>query len=57
MQIDPKIFKAYDIRGIYPDQLNEEVAYWIGRAFIYHTQAKKIAIGYDMRASSTKLKA
>ncbi len=55
MQINPKIFKAYDIRGIYPDQLNEEVAYWIGRAFIYHTQAKKIAIGYDMRVSSTKL--
>ncbi len=31
--IDPKIFKAYDIRGIYPEELNEEAAHKIGRAF------------------------
>ena len=31
--IDPSIFKAYDVRGIYPDQLDEELAYRIGRAF------------------------
>ena len=55
MQVNPGIFKAYDIRGIYPDQLNEEVAYWIGRAFVDYTKAKKISIGYDMRESSEKL--
>jgi phosphomannomutase len=55
MQINPKIFKAYDIRGTYPDQLNEEVVYWIGRAFVQHTGAKKISIGFDMRESSQNL--
>jgi phosphomannomutase len=55
MQIEPKIFKAYDIRGTYPDQLNEEVTYWIGRAFVHHTGAKKISIGFDMRESSQSL--
>ncbi len=53
--MDPKIFKAYDIRGTYPDQLNEEVAYWIGRAFAHHTGAKKISVGFDMRESSEKI--
>lgn len=56
MQINPGIFKAYDIRGIYPGQLNEEAAYWIGRAFVYHTKAKKISIGFDMRESSEKIR-
>ena len=32
--INPGIFKAYDIRGVYPDELNDETAYLIGRAFI-----------------------
>lgn len=53
--MNEKIFKAYDIRGTYPDQLNEEVAYWIGRAFAYHTGAKIISIGFDMRESSEKI--
>ena len=34
MQVNPGIFKAYDIRGIYPTELNEEVGYLIGRAFV-----------------------
>jgi len=55
MQINPKIFKAYDIRGIYPDELNEDTAYWIGRVFSHFTKAKKIAVGIDMRNSSEKL--
>lgn len=55
MQINPGIFKAYDVRGIYPGQLNEEASYWIGRAFVYHTKAKKISIGFDMRESSEKI--
>ena len=50
-----EIFKAYDIRGTYPDQVNEDVAYKIGRAFAYFLKAKDIIIGTDMRISSPKL--
>ena len=32
--INPAIFKAYDIRGVYPDDINEEAGYAIGRAFV-----------------------
>ena len=46
------IFKAYDIRGIYPEQLNEEIAEKIGRAYIEFTGAKKVVIGHDMRPHS-----
>ncbi len=46
------IFKAYDIRGIYPEQLNEKLAADIGRAYIQFTKAKKIVIGMDMRTHS-----
>jgi phosphomannomutase len=55
MKINPKIFKAYDVRGIYPEEFNEKTAYWIGRAFISHTKAEKISVGRDMRESSEKL--
>lgn len=51
-KINPGIFKAYDIRGLYPGEINEETAYSIGRALIAHTGAKKVAVGYDMRESS-----
>ncbi len=50
--IDPNIFKAYDIRGIYPEQLDEKMAYNLGRAFIVYTKAKEVVIGRDMRTSS-----
>lgn len=53
--IDKSIFKSYDIRGIYPDQLNEEVAYKIGRAFVKYTKAKTVVVGQDMRTSSFQL--
>lgn len=53
--MNEKIFKAYDIRGIYPDELNEDAAFWIGRAFAHFTKAKKIAVGIDMRRSSPEL--
>jgi len=53
--IDSSIFKSYDVRGTYPDQLNEDAAYHIGRAFVTHTKAKKIVIGYDARLSSPAL--
>jgi len=46
------IFKAYDIRGIYPEQLNEEIAEKIGRAFTVFLKAKKVVVGRDMRPHS-----
>jgi phosphomannomutase len=55
MQIDPGIFKAYDIRGIYPGQLHSEVARRIGRAFVAYLGARKIAVGRDVRLSSPEL--
>ena len=52
---DPKIFKAYDIRGIYGSEMDDDTAYRIGRALIVHFQAKRIAVGRDVRASSPAL--
>jgi phosphomannomutase len=49
------IFKAYDIRGIYPEQLNETLAYNIGRAFVTFTNAKQVVVGYDARLSSESI--
>jgi phosphomannomutase len=49
------IYKAYDIRGIYPGQLNEETAEQIGRAYIEFTGAKKVMVGRDMRPHSKPL--
>jgi len=46
------IFKAYDVRGIYPEQLNEDIAYKIGRAFVEFLKCKNVVIGRDMRLSS-----
>lgn len=54
--INKSIFKSYDIRGIYPAELNEEVAYQIGRAFAIRSHAKEITVGSDMRISSPELK-
>lgn len=53
--INPSIFKAYDIRGIYPKDLNEETVYKIGRAAVLITGAKTVVIGRDVRASSDAL--
>ena len=53
--IDSGIFKAYDIRGIYPQQLDEDVAYLIGRAFVTFLGEAKIVTGRDMRLSSPVL--
>ena len=49
------IFKAYDIRGVVPDQLNEGVAEAVGAAFARQTGARTILTVHDMRASSTPL--
>jgi phosphomannomutase len=61
MKIDPTIFKAYDIRGIYPEQLNEEGAYLIARSyatFLFNNFPGQptIAVGSDMRLSGPNLK-
>jgi phosphomannomutase len=50
--LDPKVFKAYDVRGIYPTELDEEGAYAIGRAYVKQFEPRRIAVGRDMRASS-----
>lgn len=55
MSINSSIFKAYDIRGIYPRDLNEEVAYLVGRAIVVLTGAKTVVVGYDARFSSDSL--
>jgi phosphomannomutase len=55
--IDASIFKAYDIRGITPTQLDAEVARRIGRAFVDDLGATRIAVGRDARLSSPELSA
>jgi phosphomannomutase len=52
MALDPKVFKAYDVRGIYPAELDEEGARAIGRAYVEQFEPKAIAVGRDMRLSS-----
>jgi phosphomannomutase len=48
-------FKAYDVRGRIPDQLNEDIAYRIGRAYAAFIQPKEVVVGYDIRLSSKSL--
>src|SRR6476469_7838381 len=55
--LDPKVFKAYDIRGIYPDDLDEAGAYAIGRAYVDEFEPRRIAVGRDMRTSSPEMAA
>jgi phosphomannomutase len=55
MALDPKVFKAYDVRGIHPSELDEEGAYAIGRAYVEQFEPKAIAVGRDMRVSSTSM--
>src|ERR1700730_11690721 len=57
MNINPDIFKAYDVRGLYPDEVDEAGAFDIGAAFIAYLNAKRIAVGRDMRLSSPALAA
>lgn len=55
MGMDEGIFKAYDIRGVYPDELDEDAAYRIGRAFVTFLGCKEVVVGQDMRGSSPPL--
>ena len=50
--VNPSIFKAYDIRGLYPSEVNEDAARQIGRGFVAYLQARRIAVSRDMRISS-----
>ena len=57
MKLNPDIFKAYDVRGTYPDEVHEEAARAIGTAFVAYLGAKQIGVGRDMRLSSPALAA
>ena len=54
-RLNPALFKSYDVRGIFPGEINEDVAYQIGRCFVPLLSAKTVAVGRDMRPSGTKL--
>jgi phosphomannomutase len=53
--MDLSCFKAYDLRGRVPDQLNPPLAEKIGRAYVEITGAKKVIVGYDIRLSSPEI--
>src|SRR4029450_1255505 len=55
--INPSIFKAYDVRGLYPSEVNEDAARQIGRGFVAYLDAKRIAVSRDMRLSSPSVAA
>jgi len=53
--MNPSIFKAYDIRGVYPSDIDEDAAYRIGRATAQHLSLRTVAVGRDIRESSPAL--
>jgi phosphomannomutase len=55
--VDPKVFKAYDVRGIYPTELDEEGARAIGRAYVEEFEPRRIAVGRDMRLAAPAMAA
>jgi phosphomannomutase len=55
--LDPKAFKAYDVRGVYPSELDEDGAYAIARAVVDQFEPKRFAVGRDMRLSSPSMAA
>jgi phosphomannomutase len=55
--LDPAVFKAYDIRGLYGSQIDEDGAERVGRAFIAVTGARRVAVGHDVRLSSPSISA
>jgi phosphomannomutase len=55
MNVNPDIFRAYDIRGIYPDDLNEAAGYAIGRAFVTFLRVDTVIVGRDMRLSGPQM--
>src|SRR3990172_8230223 len=57
MTIPANIFKAYDVRGLYPSEITEAGAHAIGRAFVAYLDAAGIGVSHDMRLSSRALAA
>jgi phosphomannomutase len=55
--MNPSIFKAYDVRGVYPTEVDAATARGIGRAFVAYLDARRIAVSRDMRLSSPELAA
>ena len=55
LSLNPNIFKAYDVRGTYPDEVHEEGARAIGAAFVAYLHASRIGVGRDMRVSSPSI--
>ena len=53
--VDPVIFKAYDVRGLYPSEMHEMAAHDIGGAFVTYLKARRIGVSRDMRTSSPGL--
>jgi phosphomannomutase len=53
--LDPTVFKAYDVRGLYGSELDEEGAYAIGRAYVEQFEPRSIAVGRDMRLSAPSM--
>jgi phosphomannomutase len=50
--LNPAVFKAYDVRGLYPSELDEDGAYLIGRAYVEQFEPRTVAVGRDMRVSA-----
>ncbi|MEY4744769.1 MAG: phosphomannomutase/phosphoglucomutase [Candidatus Parcubacteria bacterium] len=55
MSINPKLFKAYDIRGLAPQEIDEDFAYRVGQAVVRFTKAKTVVVGKDMRGTTPSL--
>jgi phosphomannomutase len=53
--LEPKVFKAYDVRGVYGTELDEAGAYAIGRAYVDQFEPRRVAVGRDMRVSSPSM--
>jgi phosphomannomutase len=57
MKVNPGIFKAYDIRGLYPSEIDEDTTRAIGRGYVTYLQGRRIGVSRDMRVSSPALAA
>lgn len=55
MTLSPSVFKAYDIRGIYPTEIDEAGAYAVGRAYVEEFEPRKVAVGRDMRTHAPRM--
>jgi phosphomannomutase len=53
--INPSVFKAYDVRGLYPSEITEDLFHQLGRAFVAYLGPGKYAVTRDMRVSSPSL--